>query len=99
MSPAPAACAADAAASPPFAARASAAFGTRSKPATRWPAPTRLAAIGAPILPSPINPIVAIAGLLRGSRRSRETRLAQSGREFELRFTSRIGGTQSPQHL
>ena len=37
------------------------ASGTRSKPVTRCPALTRFAAIGAPILPSPIKPIVAIA--------------------------------------
>ena len=34
--------------------------GTTSKPAIWWPAFTRLAAIGAPILPKPINPMVAM---------------------------------------
>src|SRR5436309_16044377 len=64
ISPAPAAAAADAAALPPFTARRSTASDTRSKPVTRCPALTRLAAIGAPILPSPINPIIAIYGFL-----------------------------------
>jgi hypothetical protein len=59
ISPA-AALATDATAWPPFLASASVALGTRSNAVTWWPAPTRLAAIGAPILPSPINPIVAI---------------------------------------
>ena len=45
---------------PPAAAKASSAAGTRSKPATWWPAFSRLRAIGPPILPSPTKPIRAM---------------------------------------
>src|SRR5271165_2590375 len=53
---------------------------TRSKPATEWPALTRLAAIGPPMLPRPRNAILAMTlpfgteapdrGLRRGRSRS-----------------------------
>src|SRR5271167_2005102 len=59
-SPAATASAALAAARPPFAAKVATAAGTMSKPVTWCPALTRLAAIGAPILPSPIKPIAVI---------------------------------------
>src|SRR5215475_1530140 len=36
------------------------AAGTRSKPATAWPALTRLPAIGNPMLPKPMKPILAM---------------------------------------
>src|SRR5438128_1574305 len=67
ISPRAAAADAEFAALPPLAARAAVAAGTRSKPVTRCPALTRLAAIGAPILPRPIKPIAAIAFLLNVS--------------------------------
>ena len=38
---------------------------TRSKPFTAWPFFTRLAAMGAPMLPSPMKPILAIASSRR----------------------------------
>src|SRR5436305_512216 len=63
-SPAAAAAIALGAACPPFSANAAVAVGTRSKPVTWCWALTRLAAIGAPMLPNPIKPIVAMAALL-----------------------------------
>src|SRR5215472_1771323 len=75
-----AAAGADAAAVPPFAARRSTASDTRSKPVTRCPAVTRLAAIGAPILPSPINPIVAIYWFPSGSAASGEVEFSVADR-------------------
>src|SRR5262249_47287813 len=50
------------AARPPFAASAAALPAAMSKPLTWCPALTRLAAIGAPILPRPMKPMVAISG-------------------------------------
>src|SRR5271167_5033029 len=48
---------------PPSPASRSLAYSLRSKPETAWPDLTRLRAIGNPILPSPMKPIVAIAVL------------------------------------
>src|SRR5215472_17484714 len=62
VSPAATASATVAAALPPFAASASALPAAVSKPVTWCPALTRLAAIGAPILPRPMKPMVAISG-------------------------------------
>ncbi len=85
-----AAAAADAAAVPPFAARLSTAVAMRSKPVTRCPALTRLAAIGAPILPSPINPIVAIYWFPPESAASGEAELAIADRR-EIRVDHVLG--------
>src|SRR5205823_8404435 len=48
---------------PPPTASRSAAYSLRSRPITACPALTRFWAIGNPILPSPMKPIVAIASL------------------------------------
>src|ERR1700730_11832293 len=85
-----AAAAADAAALPPFAARLSTAVVTRSKPVTRCPALRRLAAIGDPILPSPINPIVAIYWFPSGSAASGEAELSIADRR-EIRVDHVLG--------
>ena len=45
----------------PLAAAAVAAAGTGSKPRTVWPAATRFADIGPPMLPSPRNAMVVMA--------------------------------------
>src|SRR6516164_6117153 len=79
ISPAAAASAIVAAARPPCVRRVSALPATISKPVTWWPALARFAAIGAPILPSPIKPIVAIVGILR-SAASGEAELAVADR-------------------
>src|SRR5215472_8285662 len=67
MSPAAAASAIVAATRPPCVRSVSALPATISKPLTWCPALARFAAIGAPILPSPIKPIVAIVGVLRSA--------------------------------
>src|SRR5947209_419115 len=90
ISPAPAAAAADSAALPPFTARRSTASDTRSKPVTRCPALTRLDAIGAPILPSPINPIVAIYWFPSGSAASGEAQFTIADRR-EIRVDHVVG--------
>src|SRR5215468_4280636 len=89
---------ADAAAVPPFAARRSTASDTRSKPVTRCPALTRLAAIGAPILPSPINPIVAICWLPSESAASDEAKLSIADRR-EIRIDHVVGHFGEPRRL
>src|ERR1700704_3108727 len=56
----------------PSAARRSVEYSLTSKPDTAWPALIRFWAIGSPILPSPIKPILAIVPpipVLAGSRR------------------------------
>src|SRR5215468_41211 len=55
------------AATPPLPASLPASEGTASKPATSWPALTRLAAIGKPMLPSPMKPMRAIGTSCRSS--------------------------------
>src|SRR5580658_154276 len=50
---------------PPTAVNACSDAGLMSKPVTVWPALTRLAAMGAPMLPRPMNPIVAISEHLK----------------------------------
>src|SRR5882672_10290000 len=64
MSPAAAASAALAAGLPPAATRLSSAPALRSKPVTSWPAFSRLAAIGPPILPRPMKPIAVMPSSL-----------------------------------
>src|ERR1700677_4566754 len=66
----------------PDAAAAVFAASTRSKPATECPALTRFAAIGAPILPRPMNAILDM-GLPFARRRSSEAR-ARTGRSYHL---------------
>ena len=51
---------------PPFAANRSRAAGSRSKPVTRYPAPIRRAAIGEPMLPSPMSAMSGRAAVLIG---------------------------------
>src|SRR5271154_1734723 len=77
---------------PPALPRASSAAGTRSKPSTRWPALTRLAAIGPPMLPRPMKAMVlmtssrllfedelALAQALKIARDLRRAHLGQRG--------------------
>src|SRR6266481_4437595 len=90
ISPAPVASAAEAAVIPPFATCRSTAADTRSKPVTRCPALTRLAAIGAPMLPSPINPISAICWFPSGSAASGEAEFTIADRR-EVRVNHVVG--------
>src|SRR5277367_4198436 len=66
----------------PDAAAAVFATSTRSKPATTWPALTRFAAIGAPMLPRPMNAILDM-GLPFARKRSSEAQ-ARTGRSYHL---------------
>src|SRR5271166_1658370 len=50
---------------------AAAAAGTGSNPRTLWPAPTRFADIGAPMLPNPRNAMVVIVTFLSGGAEPR----------------------------
>ncbi len=58
-----AAAAAEGATATPAARAATSAAALRSKPRTAWPALTRLAAMGAPMLPSPMNAMAAMMSL------------------------------------
>ena len=66
----------------PDAAAAAFAASTRSKPATECPALTRFAAIGAPMLPRPMNAILDM-GLPFARKRSSEAQ-ARAGRSYHL---------------
>src|SRR5712672_3687649 len=66
------AAATDLAAVAPSAASRSVEYSLMSKPVTAWPALIRFCAIGSPILPSPMKPILAMippTPVLAGSRR------------------------------
>src|SRR5262245_9131558 len=79
MSPRVAAPLIDPTLAPPAATSASTAAPLTSKPSTWWPALMRLSAMGRPMLPSPMNPTLAMAlplflPLARGRDREHEIR-------------------------